>query len=648
MATRTRLKVLKFHAKGGLGQVSIALDEELHREVAFKEIQDRVADSSEHRQMFVREAEITGRLEHPGIVPIYGLGQYADGRPFYAMRFIKGDSLDEAITRFHAADQTKRDPGERSLALRELLGRFLDVCNAISYAHSRGVLHRDLKPGNIMLGEYGETLVVDWGMSKSLDRDEDSPSGIDTLVPFESGSAPTAQGSVKGTPQYMSPEQAEGRIDELGPATDVYALGATLYAVLTGQPPFPRDDIGKIMSAVKEGRFKKPREVKPNVPRALESICLRAMAVQPVNRYTTVTAMADDVKHWLGDEPVLAHRESLGERLTRLERRYRTLIRTAGVALGVISLVAVVAAIAINQQRSAAITARNESDKSKARAERVLDVLVKSFRRPDPSVDGRNVTVASVLDQAMEETKKLADDPLGQARLLNAIGETYRGLGLYDKSVQASTMARELRPRLPDLPTLDKLELANNQAIAYEAAGQLTDAIRAYTTAEKMAQDELGPTHLATLDLTTNLANCYIRLGEFDQACSLLEPTVEAARAELGETHPTSIIAMGSLGSAYLRSGKIVEAAPLLEHTRGLTKAQFGATHEYTLAAAENLASLYRVSGNSTKAILLLKEILKTREVQLGDAHPSTLSTMSDLALTHKAAGQLTEAIQNL
>jgi serine/threonine-protein kinase len=170
----TRFLILRPHAKGGLGQVSVARDEELHREVALKEIQGRHADDPVSRSRFVMEAEITGGLEHPGVVPVYGLGKYADGRPFYAMRFIRGDSLKEAIERFHKADIPGRDPGERTLELRKLLGRFVDVCDAIAYAHARGVLHRDLKPGNIMLGKYGETLVVDWGLAKSGVKGQES------------------------------------------------------------------------------------------------------------------------------------------------------------------------------------------------------------------------------------------------------------------------------------------------------------------------------------------------------------------------------------------------------------------------------------------------------------------------------------------
>ena len=163
-----RFRVLRPHAQGGLGAVFVALDAELHREVALKQILEHHADNPVSRQRFLLEAEVTGGLEHPGIVPVYGLGTYQDGRPYYAMRFIRGDSLKDAIAAFHSDLGLKADAGRRSLELRQLLRRFLDVCNAIEYAHSRGVLHRDIKPANIVVGKHGETLVVDWGLAKPL------------------------------------------------------------------------------------------------------------------------------------------------------------------------------------------------------------------------------------------------------------------------------------------------------------------------------------------------------------------------------------------------------------------------------------------------------------------------------------------------
>src|SRR5260370_22405391 len=203
-----RFRILRPHAKGGLGQVSIASDEELHREVALKEIQGRYADDAESRSRFMLEAEITGGLEHPGIVPVYGLGSYGDGRPYYAMRFIRGDSLKEAIERYHKAE-AGMSAGQRTLELRAMLGRCIDVCNAIAYAHSRGILHRDLKPGNIMLGKYGETLVVDWGLAKptggelrrSGAKTEPIGPGEGSLTPRAlSGASATLVGSALGTP----------------------------------------------------------------------------------------------------------------------------------------------------------------------------------------------------------------------------------------------------------------------------------------------------------------------------------------------------------------------------------------------------------------------------------------------------------------
>ena len=322
------------HARGGLGEVFLALDQELHREVALKEIQGPYAHDPDKRARFVREAEITGGLEHPGIVPVYGLGAYADGRPYYAMRFIKGESLQHAIEEFHRADAPGRDPSERNRSFRALLRRLIDTCNPIAYAHDRRILHRDLKPSNIMLGKYGETLVVDWGLAKSMgSRGGDHSSEDHTLLPSPAtSSVATQMGSAMGTPAYMSPEQAAGRLGELGPSTDVYSLGATLYCLLTGKPPFTDPNVQVALMQVQLGEFPPPRQVKPGTPPALEAICLHAMALEPAKRYGTARDLADDLERWLADEPVTAWPDPWSTRARRWLGRHRTLVTAAAVA----------------------------------------------------------------------------------------------------------------------------------------------------------------------------------------------------------------------------------------------------------------------------------------------------------------------------
>jgi serine/threonine-protein kinase len=456
-----RFRILRHHARGGLGAVYAAYDEDLHREVALKEIQPQYADDAESRVRFLIEAEITGSLEHPGIVPVYALGQYADGRPYYAMRFIRGETLKEAAQRFHAEDEPGRNPGERTLALRELLGRFVAVCNAIAYAHSRGVLHRDLKPGNILLGPYGETLVVDWGLAKPVGRSPDSePIPEGTLRPASaSGSSETRQGHALGTPAYMSPEQAAGRLDELGPASDVYSLGATLYAILTGELPFTDDSLTTLLHAVQRGEFPAPRTVNPRVPAALDAICRKAMALRSEDRYASARALAGDIEHWLADEPVLAYREPIAARLARWGRRHRPVV--AGVA-GL--LVAAVVALSIGTLLLERERARKEEQRRLALEQRRLALV--NFRLAQEAADDMLTEVGDVdladipqmepvrrrlLEKARHDYEKFLqqrdDDPairFGAGRAHARLGDVLEMMGDYAEAERVYRRALEL------------------------------------------------------------------------------------------------------------------------------------------------------------------------------------------------------------
>ena len=380
-ATASRFRITRLLARGGIGQVMRAIDTELNREVAVKELQPAHTADDAVRERFLREAEITGKLEHPGIVPVYGLGSDAAGRPFYAMRLVRGQSFQDAVQGFH-----QRAAGPHpffGIEFQKLLRRFLHVCETVAFAHSRGIVHRDLKPANILLGPFGETLVVDWGLARATGEAGAHLSGeagahlngeagghLSGKAGLQVAKSPVAHwsseltqvsGELIGTPAFMSPEQASGAGHHAGPESDVYGLGATLYMLLTGRAPFVGSDLVETLQQVAAGSFPRPREINRKVPSALEAICLKTMAQRPTDRYPTPCALADDLEHWLADEPTSAGPESIIARLGRWGRRHRTPVVAAALTLVVITIVSVVAAIRINSERLRADRDRDEA-----------------------------------------------------------------------------------------------------------------------------------------------------------------------------------------------------------------------------------------------------------------------------------------------
>jgi WD40 repeat protein len=217
------------------------------------------------------------------------------------MRLIEGETLKQAIERFHSSDTAPRDPREREIAFRRLLQSLIDACNAVAYAHSRGVVHRDLKPENIMLGRFGETLVVDWGVAKPQGDSMPEQRGEATESAQELEPSLTRPGSAIGTPRYMSPEQAAGELERVTPASDVYGLGSTLYCLLVGQGPFPSGSLVEVLERVRHGVFPAPRRVRRTVDPTLEAICLKAMSLRPEDRYASPLELAEEIEAWLAD-----------------------------------------------------------------------------------------------------------------------------------------------------------------------------------------------------------------------------------------------------------------------------------------------------------------------------------------------------------
>jgi serine/threonine protein kinase len=629
-----RFRILRPHAKGGLGQVSVALDEELHRVVALKEIQDQHADHPHSRNRFVLEAEITGGLEHPGIVPVYGLGHSADGRPFYAMRFIKGDSLQGAIRQFHQAEGAGRDPGERSLQFRKLLGRFVDVCEAVAYAHSRGVLHRDLKPDNIMLGKYGQTLVVDWGLAKPLDRPEDSadPDERPLRPASVSGSAPTQLGTAIGTPQYMSPEQAAGRLEELGVGTDVYSLGATLYCLLTGQAPFQGTDLGTILQQVQRGEFPRPRELNRQLPvAALEAICLKAMALKPEERYPTALALAAEVEHWLADEPVSAYREPLEHRLRRWGRRHRAWV-AAAVALLMTTMVALgVSTYLISRQQKKTEEAWREATQQQGRAKANLNLA-------------RQAVDKTVTRVAEEERLKRADFHQLRRDLLASMVPFYEEF-VRQREVDAELEAQ--RGRAYYRLAYVRAEIGEKQQAveAYEQMGAIFARLAADFPDVPEYRKDLATSHNG---LALELGN----LGKWAEAESANRaalsiqkrlvadfPDVPEYRRELANSH-------NNLGLLLSDLGKVVEAeasyrAAIAIRERLATDFPAVPLHRRNLAGSQNnLGNLLSKLGKGGEAEAAYRAALDIQERLVAD-FPTAPDYRVYLARHHNNLGVL-------
>ncbi len=644
-----RFRILRFHDRGGLGNVYLAEDTELRREVALKELKKETADDPASRQRFVNEAEITGGLEHPGIVPVYGLGHYDDGRPFYAMRFIKGDNLETKIVEYHSADWNQRGGvSGKHMELRRLLNCFVDVCQAVHYAHQRGVLHRDIKPGNIMIGPYGETLVVDWGLAKPLgQRPLDETVGLsqeEAWVP-SSNSTPSATrlGSAIGTPKFMSPEQARGDHERLGVATDIFSLGATLYYLLTNCGPY--DGQADVLEAARNGHITPPRERRSDVVPALASICSKALSLQPADRYESALALANDVEQFLGDEPVTAHHESLRERAVRLARRHRAWTQAAAIALIAMALVSFAAALLINGQKNLAQVARADAQAAADRTQRVLDYLVNAFRRADPSVDGRKVTVVSVMDQAVAKVDELlADDPLEKAQLLQALGQTYYGLGQLNEAEDAIQEA--YRMRASTLGDSESRNVGEQVGTGHDLLCQERIGLchpRPPGSAH-CTRASLGQADTDTIRSLTNLAMSYFAADRIAEALDLCEEVVRLRTEQLGDDHPDTLIAMTNLANCYDREGRVEEALDIFERVFARQKAKLGADHSDTLATMNNLALTQLRVGQADEAVALLEETLARRQEKYGEDHPQTIQTMNHLARAYFAAHKLDKA----
>ena len=493
--------------RGGMGVVLRAVDRDLRRDVAMKLLQSRLDGNAVER--FVHEAQIAGQLEHPNIVPVHDLGVDAGGRPFFTMKLVKGRSLSELIR----AAGAERDAG----VLRRHLGIFINACNAIAFAHDRGVVHRDLKPANIMVGDFGEVLVMDWGLAK-LTRGHSgtrwiaqpvplgvpvSPKATDerlaTLVRSFSGRTGPSEGgrTIEGTPAYMSPEQAQGYLSEIDERSDIYSLGAILYEILTGRPPVGGQELRAILDAVIAHKIIPPEERAPHrfIPPELAAIAMKALMRDKEDRYGNVLELTHDIELFLEGRTVSAKEDSTWEALVKLIRRNQEVALAIAVSSLIVVIVTVMLITALVKERHRFQDAARKAEHGLADLKREQAGRQEVLKRAAPALvaKARRGAEAGKFTEAREDVAyAITYDPtLAEAHLLSA------QLAIRDKeySFARRTLADYLRLRPEDA---DGILLADLTTRASEEAGSsaaltaIADVLvrqGAYTLAEGLYQN---------------------------------------------------------------------------------------------------------------------------------------------------------------
>ncbi|MHC5039680.1 MAG: protein kinase domain-containing protein, partial [Planctomycetota bacterium] len=355
-------------ARGGMGSIRKLIDKDLRRAVAMKVLLEE--EERDHVNRFIEEAQITGQLEHPNIVPVHELGRDNEGSLYFTMKMVRGESLEAILERITSGDREIL----QAYPLSRLLGVFMKACEAIAYAHNKGVIHRDLKPENVMVGSFGEVLVMDWGLAKVRGRAEGKGEDSVASIRSEEGVGKTFAGGIVGTPSHMSPEQANAELDEIDEQSDVWCLGGILYGLLCLHPPYEGKTVGEIIRVAAAADVVPPRKRGPGrpVPPELESICLKAMAKEKADRYPSVEALMRDVQAYQDRRLVSAHRYGLMARLSRWVQRHPT----ASVGTGITAILCVagaaLTAVLVQQAELADIRAREaerEAEQERVRAD---------------------------------------------------------------------------------------------------------------------------------------------------------------------------------------------------------------------------------------------------------------------------------------
>ncbi len=652
-------RILKILGEGGMGEVYLAEQTEpFRRQVALKLIRPSHADEKAiHR--FEAERHAMARMNHPNVAQVYEAGDTDLGQPYIAMEYVPGPTITDYCDRHR-------------LSLRERLDLFTAVCDGIQHAHQKGLIHRDIKPGNILVteapGSGGQRRpvpkVIDFGIAKAMEE---------SLTPT-SGSLTGER--VLGTPAYLSPEAFEvtDRGADLDTRSDVYALGIVLYELLVGElpfgskkesflialqraasgdPPAPSARFADLEPEVRETRAEERKMTTTALGRKLRGdldwIVLKAIARQRSDRYVSAAELAEDIGRYRDDVPVVAGPPNRLYHARKFLRRH--LVATVAAALVTVALVAGLTARTFEAARAnrEAERANREAEAARrygAEADGVVRFLVDLFDVSDlGNSNGDTVTARELLEQGAEKVRReYQDQPLAQARLMDTMGEVYRKLGLYDESEPFLGDALELREERLGEDHVDVATSLANLTTLYWHQGRYTEAEPVAERALAIRESALGPEHPEVAASLDDLALVYRRMGRYDEAEPLFQRALTIREQAFGPEDQHVATTVNGLAILHWNQGQYDEAVPLFRRALAIWERTLGEDHLETAATVNNLAGVYRDQGEYDEAEVLYKRALEIRRKTLGADHPAVGYSLSNLAVLYRRQERYREA----
>jgi serine/threonine protein kinase len=640
-------RLLQMLGEGGMGEVWLAEQKTpIHRTVALKLIKAGM-DTKSVAARFESERQALALMDHPSIARVFDAGATPEGRPYFAMEYVPGLSITEYCDKHR-------------LTIKERLELFMQVCEGVQHAHQKAIIHRDLKPSNVLVVEQDNKAVpkiIDFGLAKAISQ------------PLTDKTMFTELGVMLGTPEYMSPEQADQREQNIDTRTDVYSLGVILYQLLVGALPFEakalraagleeilrkiREEepskpstrirsMGTSSAASAQNRREEPRSFAQHVQGELDWITMKALEKDRVRRYGTASELSADISRYLRNEPVIAGPATAGYRMQKYAARHRIALGTAAGLLVLLSGFAITQTVELRRITEE----RNRATRERDRATRITDFMTSMFKVSDPSeARGNSITAREILDKASTNIETgLAKDPELQAQMMHVMGDVYDNLGLYPRAQLLQQRSVEIRQRVLGPEHLDTLKSVNSLAIVFQQQGHYADAEKLYRQTLDVSRRVLGPEHPITLGTMNNLAALLDHQGHYAEAEKLHRETLDISCRVLGPEHPSTLKSMMNLANVLWSEGRYAEAEKLHRETLDIRRRVLGPEHPDTLNSMVNLANDLGSESHYAEAEKLNRETLDIERRVLGPEHPITLGTMSNLANVLDEEGHYAEA----